>query len=182
MSFLGWDFEKTDLPEADLRKRRSWAEMLVGLFSKEFHEITFELMWDSASVNSQAWKLDSRFRVNLYGGLVRHPLLGPAGLALSLAHETGHHLGGPPFHRWLPWLSSESRADCWAAGVGMPRVFGRESRELTLRGAKEVEGVTLKAASHCSDVRAIKRSMVFQAVVEGQAPAADLLNVLDGHS
>jgi hypothetical protein len=74
--------------------------------------------------NAQAFLEDQTRRVRLYGGLVRHRKIGFAGLAVTLAHETGHHLGGPPHLRFYQWLSSEERATEWAATEGLQKVFG----------------------------------------------------------
>jgi hypothetical protein len=80
----------------------------------------------------------------LYGGLARHKRMTVAGLAWVLAHETGHHVGGAPFHDFLPYLSSEERADRWARLVGLPHVFGRErARQYTVRGRAALRAILL---------------------------------------
>ena len=55
-----------------------------------------------------------------------------------LAHETGHHLGGPPYDPAMPWISWQGQADYWAAKVAMPMVFGTRARQMTFRGAREI--------------------------------------------
>jgi hypothetical protein len=58
--------------------------------------------------------------------------------ALLLAHETGHHLGGPLYDPAIPWLSWQGQADYWAAAVGMQRVFGARALIMTIQGAAEL--------------------------------------------
>jgi hypothetical protein len=59
-------------------------------------------------------------------------------LALMLAHETGHHLGGLPRDPAMPWLTWQGQADYWAASVGMPQIWGARARAATLRAAREL--------------------------------------------
>jgi hypothetical protein len=118
------------LPPALFEARRELIRELLQSFSRGFKEIEFEVLWASATVNAQAVRIVDRRCVKLYGGLARHPAIGRAGLACVLAHETGHHLGGPPFHEYLPWLSGEGRADQWAEHVGLPALFGGDAAVL----------------------------------------------------
>ena len=55
-----------------------------------------------------------------------------------LAHETGHHLGGPPYDPDMPWISWQGQADYWAASTGMKQVFGSRAHRMTMRGAREI--------------------------------------------
>ena len=75
-------------------RRKVMALDLLSMFAKAFPEITYDLFWGSRTVNAQAWYSGEIRHVVLYGGLVRHRLVSRNCLALTLAHETGHHLGG----------------------------------------------------------------------------------------
>jgi hypothetical protein len=77
-------------------------------------------------VNAQAFLDGNKKRVRLYGGLVRHRQIGVDGLAVALAHETGHHLAGAPYLPFHRWLSDEQRATEWALTTGLKRVFDAE--------------------------------------------------------
>lgn len=93
--------------------------------------------------NAQAFLDGGVKRVRLFGGLVRHRRIGSAGLAVALAHETGHHLGGPPFHFAYRWLSSEEQADKWALAVGLRELFGERGAERTWRiGKSQLDCIT----------------------------------------
>lgn len=86
--------------------------------------------------------LDGRRHVRLYGGLARHRRLSVAGIAWVLAHETGHHLGGPPAHSHYFWLSSEERADEWAAIEGLKAAFGNSlGRRYATVGQREARRI-----------------------------------------
>jgi hypothetical protein len=109
---------------ADARWPYRRATALLRRFQTAFPDLHYDLFWETRLVNAQAFiGLPGRC-VRLYGGLGRHRRVGFEGLALALAHETGHHLGGPPRHPYYTSLSSEERADEWALAVGLPAVFG----------------------------------------------------------
>jgi len=138
MSFFNWPAEEV-LPSRRAQQHRR--RVVLDLFSKfrdAFPEITYELVWASATINSQAWTFGSRRYVRVYGGLARHPKMTTPGLALMVAHETGHHLGGPPYDPAMPWISWQGQADYWAASVGMKKVFGSRAHHMTDRGAKQI--------------------------------------------
>jgi hypothetical protein len=139
MGFLNWPvpfFSQSSLRSTGRRKRL--AEDLLGLFSRTFPDINYEMFWDVPILNAQAWRLGTKRYVRLYGGLIRSPLVTKAGLALTIAHETGHHLGGAPCDPDLPWITWQGQADYWAARTAMPLLFGESARYLTLRGAREI--------------------------------------------
>jgi Zn-dependent protease with chaperone function len=104
MSFLNWPVEQVGLSQRAQKRRKSITLGLLDQFSKAFPDITYELLWESGTINSQAWRLGLAKNVRVYGGLARHPRITRAGLALMLAHETGHHLGGPPRDPDMPWI------------------------------------------------------------------------------
>ncbi|HXB76243.1 MAG TPA: hypothetical protein VNX23_02340 [Bradyrhizobium sp.] len=138
MSFLDWPTEEV-LPS--LRSQQHRRRVLLVLFKKfrrAFPEVTYELLWESPTINAQAWRLGSARFVRVYGGLVRHPAITKYGLALMLAHETGHHLGGSPRDPAMPWMTWQGQADYWAASVAMPRIWGPRACAATLRAAREI--------------------------------------------
>jgi hypothetical protein len=116
---------------------RRRAQALLKRFQTEWPELTYDMDLDVGLANAQAFLDQGTRRVRLYGGLVRHRRIGTAGLTLALAHETGHHLGGAPFLPYLKWLSSEERADDWAATVGLPRLMEPPAARRVLRTGRE---------------------------------------------
>jgi hypothetical protein len=139
MSFLNWPKEEVLPSRRAQQHRRRVASELFKRFHQAFPEVTYELLWESPTVNAQAWRLGSAQYVRVYGGLVRHPAITKYGLALMLAHETGHHLGGLPRDPAMPWLTWQGQADYWAASVGMPQVWGERAKAATLKAARELK-------------------------------------------
>jgi hypothetical protein len=171
MNFLDWPVEHKSQPRRSQQRRRAVAATLMDQFARAFSDIEYDLFWDSSVVNAQAWRLGSRQRVTVYGGLVRHPAITTPGLALMLAHETGHHLGGPPRDPDLRWLTWQGQADYWAASEGMPKVFGPAARGLTLRGAKQIAALHAEFFRIDSepDISAQDRSAIFSAGAHGKS-------------
>jgi hypothetical protein len=138
MSFLNWPTEQVLSNRRVQEQRRRVALNLIEKFGRVFPQVTYQLFWDSPSLNAQAWMLESNRYVRVYGGLVRHSAISKYGLALTLAHETGHHLGGSPHDPQMRWMTWQGQADYWAAQVAMPLVFGPKAQGMILRGAREI--------------------------------------------
>jgi hypothetical protein len=174
MSFLGWPIEHYALSEQARRRRKATILRLIRLFADTFVDIDYDLLWEHQAINAQAWLSADRRHVTLCGGLVRHPAMTACGIALTLAHETGHHLGGPPFDPDLRWLTWQGQADYWAAKEGMPKVFGRNARCYTLRGAREIEALhdEFRDADDKPDMSANDRLMILRAGARGESPPA----------
>jgi len=102
MSFLNWPTEEVLPSRRSQQHRRRVLSDLFKRFRRAFPEVTYELLWESPTINAQAWRLGSAQFVRVYGGLVRHRAITKYGLALMLAHETGHHLGGLPRDPAMP--------------------------------------------------------------------------------
>jgi hypothetical protein len=130
--------------EAPAPRRR--AQRLLRRFRAGFPDLVYDMDLAVELANAQAFLLGGQRHVRLYGGLARHRRVGHAALALALAHETGHHLAGPPFHPYYRWLSSEERATEWALSVGLPHVFGEATRRIGERGLAELAAIGLKIA------------------------------------
>jgi hypothetical protein len=122
---------------------RRRARQLIGEFQNEFPKLVFDVNLEVEIANAQAFLDGKKKRVRLYGGLARHRKIGSAGLSFALAHETGHHLGGPPHLPYYHWLSSEERATEWALTIGLPRVFGRRHQSIAQRGLDELRALRL---------------------------------------
>jgi hypothetical protein len=138
MSFLNPPVEEALPSRRAQQHRRRVLSALFKKFNEAFPEVTYELVWESSTVNAQAWRLGSGRFVRVYGGLVRHPAMTRYGLALMLAHETGHHLGGLPRDPAMPWMTWQGKADYWAASVAMRKIWGPRASGATLRAAREL--------------------------------------------
>lgn len=168
MSFIDWPVEDDQPSEPGQRRRQIIALDLISQFASTFEEVEYELYWGTPVINAQAWRLGGRRRVRVYGGLVRHPSITKCGLALMLAHETGHHLGGLPLDPDLRWPTWQGQADYWAAAEGMPRVFGQHASRITLKGAKEIVALHRDFSGDEVDVTPEERLQIFRAGALGE--------------
>ncbi len=171
MSFIDGPQEVARRPAGFERLRRRQATELVDLFSRKFSELTYQLIWESPLINAQAWRLGEVRNVYLYGGLVRHPTITRAGLALTLAHETGHHLGGYPRDPFMKWMTWQGQADYWAANTGMRMIFGERALALTLRGARQITELQRELSesfNHICDLSPEMRLAIFRAGAKGK--------------
>jgi hypothetical protein len=181
MSFLGWPIEQYELSERTRRRRKATALRIMRRFGETFVSIEYDLLWDNPTVNAQAWLLGESRHVTVCGGLVRHPAMTACGIALMLAHETGHHLGGSPLDPDLRYLTWQGQADYWAAKKGMPRIFGHDARRHTLRGACEIAALHTEFLNAKSrpDLSASDRLTIFRAGALGRNRPACLHAAFD---
>ena len=171
MAFLDWP-QEIDRPQcAAASRRKQIAEQLISRFAAAFPQIAYTLKWESRLINAQAWRLGEQRNVYLYGGLARHPTMRRAGLALTLAHETGHHLGGEPRDPAMRWMTWQGQADYWAAAVAMPTVFESGASTLTLVGARQVlrlqHGLAQADEACVDDLQAEQRMKIYRAGIAG---------------
>lgn len=88
--------------------------------------------WKNATVNASAQRTFwGTWKVNMYGGLARHPLTTDDGFALVVCHELGHHLGGAPQVGGflMKWASNEGQSDYFATLKCFRRVFGNDDNQ-----------------------------------------------------
>jgi hypothetical protein len=121
------------------------AQSLLERFRAHFPNIYFDMYWETRLMNAQAYIGEKGRSVRLYGGLGRHREVGLEGIAFALAHEVGHHLGGPPRHESYTSISSEERASEWAEEIGLPLVFGKKVASRYVRlGVEQLAAVWRK--------------------------------------
>lgn len=114
------------------------AEYLNQHFKTFYPQIEYRIAWTDDRVNAFASREGNKWVVTLLGGLIRHPYMQLEGVGLVLAHEIGHHLGGPP-HYGGTWASCEGQADYWGARIAMRKVwFGQYAIEQLEKGSLQV--------------------------------------------
>jgi hypothetical protein len=135
------------------------ANALIERFRARFPDIHYDIYWETRLMNAQAYIGAHGRSVRLYGGLGRHREVEVEGIAFALAHEVGHHLGGPPHHEFYTTISSEDRANEWAEEVGMPAVFGEAAaRRYVRRGVAQLAAVWKKYRAQYETTREMEEA------------------------
>jgi len=115
------------------------ANDVMSKFQFAFPSIEYDIAWNVDLLNGTAWRERSKRHVRLYGGLLRHKLIGLEACAVLFAHETGHHCGGPPRDIDYEWMSCECQADKWAAQIGVRLAIGNSDWRRTVKeGANQI--------------------------------------------
>lgn len=115
------------------------ATAVMGKFQLAFPDIEYDIAWTVDLLNGVAWRERAKRHVRLYGGLLRHKLIGLEACAVLFAHETGHHYGGPPRDIDYSWMSCERQADRWAARKGVRLAMGEADwRRIVKEGADQI--------------------------------------------
>lgn len=108
---------------------------LCKRFEKYFPDVRIEYVESKEEVNAVAFTdLDGNRRVELWGGMGKHPAMRLEGLAIILAHEVGHHYGNTDSVETNPTDDSKDRtyphgaycedqSDFWATRVGLRIVY-----------------------------------------------------------
>lgn len=101
---------------------REMVDAIVERFRAAYPDVVYHIDWEDETANAYAWRANGQRHVQLLGGLIRHRALFTEGIGLVLAHELGHHYGGPP--TYSSGLSCEGQADYWGAGTAMRGTWG----------------------------------------------------------
>jgi hypothetical protein len=104
-------------------QRLSSLTKLIAVFESTFSSVQYRILESVSAVNAQASLSNGKHLVDIFGGLVFHPIIRHDGLAFTLLHETGHHLSERcklAQDCKLPWaqLACECSADRWAITDG----------------------------------------------------------------
>lgn len=131
--------EESKLSPLDNTLPYEMALYLADHFNVYYPNVIFHVEWADPRVNAFAWTQGSQRHVSILGGLLRNNAIKLEGASLVLAHELGHHFGGPPRYTDNQWSSCEGQADYWGALVGMRKVwFGQYAVENIDKGAVQL--------------------------------------------
>ena len=136
--------------------------------------------WNSSTVNASAQRFFWMWKVNMYGGLARHPLVTDDGFALVVCHELGHHLGGAPkVGGLMAWASNEGQSDYFANLKCFRKVFESDDNEAIIANMEIPEVVREKcSANHSLDSDV---ALCIRGAMAGKS-LAQLLGSLRGNS
>jgi hypothetical protein len=113
---------------------------LASHYKTYYPDVNFEIDWLNNDVNAVAFISGGQRYVRVYGGLLRHVRIQVEGAGLVLAHEIGHHFGGPPrYATGATWASCEGQSDYWGARIAQRKVWwGEYSIDQTTKGAAQL--------------------------------------------
>lgn len=115
------------------------AEYLARQYKTFYPDVEYQIDWLNDAVNAVAFIKNGKRYVVLYGGLIRHHRVQVEGAGLVIAHELGHHYGGPPRYPNNTWASCEGQADYWGAKIAQRKVWwGEYSIDQTTKGAAQL--------------------------------------------
>lgn len=78
-------------------------EQIISMYGSkvEGHGVTLEINYFLISSNAGAYskknEAEHKWEINIYGGMIQHPLMNQASLGLIMCHEVGHFFGGKPY-------------------------------------------------------------------------------------
>lgn len=122
--------------------RQALLNSLLRDFRKAFPNLTFELRLNFSIINAQAFTLEGKRIVAIYGGLGLHPMLGTEALTFIVLHEAGHHLAKGCRSTRDPSLACECASDHWAVTAGRDKLLQKSGRCLRVRSAlKELDRI-----------------------------------------
>lgn len=128
-------------------------------------KLEVERNWKDRTVNAYAERSGDIYKVAMFGGLARHPLVTNDGFALVLCHEIGHHLGGAPkYPDLLPegvYMADEGQADYFGNLKCMRRVTEKDDNAkivAALKVPKLVENTCVKSFPNANDALICQRS------------------------
>jgi hypothetical protein len=111
-----------------------WTRELCKQFEAIYNgHIHFDFEMKNPNVNARAWEGRDGKHVLIWGGLIRYGKLKYEGIALVMAHETGHHEGPK-----TGTLACEGEADYFGVNVVMRDVFSSQYPTIATEGIKQV--------------------------------------------
>jgi hypothetical protein len=139
-------------------QRYALLKQLCEISREVFPDIEIRIQKADASFHAQAYVLEDRHIVTLFGGLAFHRCLQKDGLLFTILHEIGHHVAPGPRITPTDPRCCDCAADCWAVGEGR-RLFSSRGITLDVRSAlNEIElalsalkpGYDLSSGRRCS--------------------------------
>jgi len=143
------------------------------------HSAQLEIVrnWTDPTVNAYAEQTGNTWKVSMFGGLARHPVVTPDGFAMVVCHELGHHLGGYPFYSGMSWAAAEGAADYFATQTCAKRIWANDLEE----NASFEDKVHPTVKAKCDEAYASQRQrqLCYRTAMAGYS-LGNLLGILGG--
>lgn len=114
------------------RAQRLYAPVYRDVIGGDF---VVDGQWKSEAANAYADVPKIRagrptlYRIELHGGMARHPLMTEDAFMLVICHEIGHHLGGFPRKTMPTWASTEGQSDYFSTAKCARLMFAASTRQ-----------------------------------------------------
>lgn len=108
---------ENSLTEKDFRELINRVRKVYDpVFEAKGYEVEYLLYWDVEEGNAMTSEAKDKKKAYFLfaGGLLRARYMTKDGFLFAACHEIGHHLGGFPKEKDLPWCSVEGQADYFA--------------------------------------------------------------------
>ena len=132
--------EETGITEQEFNDSIDRVEAIYApIIEAKGKKLDMKRLWSNSTVNASAQQFGDTWRVNMYGGLARHPSMTVLGFTAVVCHELGHHLAGAPkYGRFNGWASGEGQSDYFATSKCMRKVYSFQE-DLDYAVEKEIE-------------------------------------------
>lgn len=112
--------------------------LYAPIVSRMGGKLSVARLWTDATANANATRMGSNWKINMYGGLARHPSITMDGFYLVLCHELGHHIGGSPkiVNFLSRWASNEGQSDYFSTLKCLRNVFLNDNNAKVVKSLK----------------------------------------------
>jgi hypothetical protein len=157
------------------------------IFKEKYQaELVVEEKWEDSTVNAYASQSGRRWKVAMFGGLARDPLVTKDGFTAVICHEMGHHIAGAPKGVSVigpGWASNEGQSDYFATTKCLRKIYEKEIEEtLLVYSNKELTEDQKIAKKACDEVyqNEADAAVCFRSALAGES-LAKLLGKLGGN-
>ena len=144
---------RSDMTKEDFNRIIDEADAIYRPIIKSLGgKLSWSRGWDDGTVNASAQRSGKTYKVNMYGGLARHPLVSDDGFAMVVCHELGHHLAGAPkIGGWFnKWASNEGQSDYFASLKCFRKIYENDNNVAKVAKMNVPATVTAKCESNYS--------------------------------
>lgn len=161
-------------------------EVYAPIFKDQYGaELVIVADWEDATVNAYAQQSGKNWKVHMFGGLARDPLITRDGFLGVICHEIGHHIAGAP-RKGLSWASNEGQSDYFATSKCLKKIFEKDIQNTSRFYVRPLAGLTEEqkiARKACQEVYKThnERAICFRSALAGES-LAKLLGSLGGNA
>lgn len=111
----------------------SFEKKIAPIVKVQNKTLVVDRYWDEARVDTNASSSMGKWIIGMYGGFARHPVMTEELLLMSLCHEAGHFMGGPP-KKIFSGRSYEGQADYYSTRICMKEMWKDADNQKAISG------------------------------------------------